>query len=491
MGLAQKVVLNASALAVGRFVMAGIGIATVAISTRYLGPNAWGQLATATAFIAIVASLTDLGLWTIGARELARRPDESDRVLGGLLTVGFVVSLLGGAAGVGLAFVLYGDSEHQLTREGILLLLLTVPLSAPVGAIGAYFVAEQKAYVGVIASLASSVVTIALIAAAVLLDAGFNAIVWAYVIAALEQAAVIYAFGYGKVRLRPALDLEVSKQLLRWMAPVGGALVIHSLYWRIDIVLLSLLSTASEVALYALVFKIVDVVMVLPNYLHITMMPELARVARTPRFDELMQKTFTVIMVGAVGVSVLFVAFASELTVLAGGEAFADAASILQILMLAVALAYVGSIFGDAFLVHDKLKVSVTVSALVLPANIALNLALISLWDAHGAAVAWVASEALIVATYAVVYRRMFRRLPRMRRAPQVFAAALAMGAVALMKFLPFVEDASALLVLAVGGLLSTIVYGGSLYALKAMPSELHVNLVLPVMARLRPRYRG
>jgi len=42
--------------------------------------------------------------------------------------------------------------------------------------------------------------------------------------------------------------------------------------------------------------------------------------------------------------------------------------------------------------------------------------------------------------------------------------------------------------VLVVGGTLSTAAYVGALYAFKAMPREFHVNLVLPLWAKLRPR---
>jgi O-antigen/teichoic acid export membrane protein len=216
-------------------------------------------------------------------------------------------------------------------------------------------------------------------------------------------------------------------------------------------------------------------------------MPELARVAHTPRFNDIMQKTFSALVVGAMGVFVLFVAFAEELTVLVGGDAFEGTAPVLQILMLAVAFAYVGSMFGDAFFVHDRLKVSITVSVLVLPANIGLNLLLIPMWEARGAAVAWVASEVLIVASYAFMYRRIIGSLPRVSRGAQILAATCATAIVALVKLLPFASDASPLLVLLAGGSLCAVVYVGTLYALKAMPGELHTNLVLPLVTRLRP----
>jgi len=293
----------------------------------------------------------------------------------------------------------------------------------------------------------------------------------------------------GKVRLRPSLDLALCKQLLRWAMPVGSGVMVHSLYWRVDIILLSLISSHGQVALYAVAFKIVDVVMVLPNYLHLTVMPELARVARNrPRFDQIMQKTSTALVVGAMGLLILFVAFAHELTALAGGSQFEDAAPVLQILAFAVAFAWFGSIFGDAFLVNDKLGFSLLISAVVLPVNVALNVAFINLWGAQGAAAAWVFSEVLIVLMFTTFYRRTFGNLPLPRRASQILAASCAMATVGLLKLLPGISEAGPVLTLILGGGLCAGVYVASLYALKAMPREVHVNVVRPLVARLRPR---
>lgn len=485
MQLGQKVVLNASALAGGRFAGSALGLVTLAVSTRYLGASTWGQLAAAFAFATIVNSFTDLGLWAIGTREIVRRPQETQRLVGALLTVGFAVSLLGGLVGAGLAFALYGGEGEELTRRAILLLLITVPLSVPLGAVNAYYTAHQKAYIGAAVSLFGSVITLATVVAAVLLDLGFTGIVSAYVIAAAAQTVAMVIWARGKLRLRPALDLPLSKQLTMWTLPIAGSRVVFAIYWRLDIVLLSQLSSDSEVALYFLAFKLVELLTSLPNYLHITIMPELARTARTERFHELMSKTFTVLVVAALGASILSAAFAEGLVALAGGAAFQDAVVVVQILTLAVATAYVTSVFGDAFLVYDRVGQFLRMAVVVMPVNIALNALLIPPWGARGAAVAWVASEMLILVGYLILYRRYIGPLPRVQRAQRIVAAACAMGVVAIAGLLVPAGEFGSIVVLAVGGTVSLAVYVAALYALRAMPETLHENLVVPVAARL------
>ena len=51
----------------------------VAIAARYLEVASYGALITGIAFTSIIGSLTDLGTATIGAREIAKRPDERNQ----------------------------------------------------------------------------------------------------------------------------------------------------------------------------------------------------------------------------------------------------------------------------------------------------------------------------------------------------------------------------------------------------------------------------
>lgn len=464
-----------------------MGVVTIGIATRYLGLEAFGAFATATAFAAMAGTLTDLGLWTVGAREIAKRPQETQRIVGNILTIGFALSAGAAAIAVVIALLLYPGEENELVRKAILLLLITVPISAPYNAASAYFVSQQKAYMAMFGSVMSSVVTLAGLVVVAALDWGFDALVLVYVVAAALQGALLIALVRGHVRLAPALDLGLSRQLVAWALPLGGAVLIHTLYWRLDMILLSVLDTKAQVALYGLGFKVVDAVVAIPTFVAITLMPEFARLASEPeRFEEIMQKVWAVMQVATVGMFVLFVAYASEIARLVGGGDFTGAAPVLQLLAFAVFFSYFGSILTEAFIAHNRQSNLFWVSLGVLPLNVALNVLLIPIWGARGAALAFGLSEAAVLAAVCLLYRR-FAALPRPHRLPQVVAAACAMGAVALLKLVPPADGAGPAVILFAGSALSVVVYTASLYALGAMPREVHTNLVVPLWSRVRP----
>ena len=487
--LSQKVALNATALGAGRLLLAAVGVVSVGVSARYLGVDDFGALVTATAFLALVVGLTDLGLATIGVRELAKRPGETKRIVGSLLVLVFGLSTAGLVLGMLLMLLIFAGDDQAHLREGIaLLLLMSWPLTAPAAVIGCYFTAQQKAYLGTLASVVGAVLTVGLLIVVIQLDGGFLGIVVAYGATGIGYGLTMLMLSIGRIRLRPSLDLAHAWQLLRWAAPLGAAVLMGSIYWNIDIILLSHLGDHADVALYGVAVKVVGILLLLPGYVMITLLPEFARVAeRRERLDEVMGKAFAVVQVGAIPLLVLSVVFADEIVQTVGGQTYAGSAALLRILMIGVALAYVSVVIAQGIIALNGQKQLFYGALIILPVNIALNLALIPIWGARGSAIAFVASEVASLATWLFVYSRM-ATLPRIYRFWALVVAGGATASVGLVKLLPFATATNAPLVLALGGLVGLGVYAGALYALKAMPREVHTAIVLPLWTKLKLR---
>ncbi len=476
----------------GRLVNAGLGLVGVAIASRYLGVQDYGALVAGIALAGIVSVLTDLGIWTTGVREIAKRPDEGQSTLSALLTLGLCLSVFAAGMGALLAFLIYSSPHEELTRRAALLLMTTVVLSAPGGVMSAYFTARQQAYLGMVGSVASSIFQLAGLALAAALGFSFTGVVLVYVVATGFQFLVFLALAAGKVRMVPSWDVMRLKRLVKDAAPLGGAMIVHNLYWRIDIVLLSVLATSTQVALYGISYKFVDALVVLPVFITVTLLPEFARTAvdQRDRFQSIVTTSFSIMQVGTFAMVVLFVEFAKEIVDIVGGSSFNGAATVLQILMIGVALTYLGSTFAQALVAAEQQKRLLRLALVLLPANVALNAVFIPLWGAKGAAVAFSATELVHFSALLFLYRRL-GSIPRPERGLQVLLAAGLMAAVALLKPLFPVDSTSAGVVLVVGGAVSVTVYVAALYALHAMPRELHAQFVAPLFTRLRAGRAG
>ncbi len=489
--LARQVALNASALTMGRLLNAGLGIFGVGITSRYLGVDVYGTLVTVTVFTTLLAALTDMGVWTIGARELAKRPAERQRLLNSLFTIGLGLSLFAAAVGLAVGFLVYSAPGDRLEREAIaILILVPFPFAAAAAPAGAYLISAQRAYTGAVASTAASVAMTLILGVTVVLDLGFTAVLIANVAQSIVFAAVMLAYALPKVRFRCSWDVALCKQLLRWAIPLGVVYVLTSLYLRIDVILLSLVGSSQAVGIYGLAYKVVDTLYILPVMVMVTLLPAFARLGQDPgRRDELVQKASTVMQVTVVPLLVFMVAFADEVTTIAGGEDFEGAAVVLQILMLGVAAGFLRAVFTEALIAVNRQVWLMYTTGALLVANVALNLALIPVLGARGAALAYVASEAVALVLVLALFRRI-GAAPRPHRMPQLLVAGGAMAAVTLLKLVPLAEATGPVAVIVVLGALSIAVYAGCLYALGAMPREVHSTLVAPVLARLRARRR-
>jgi O-antigen/teichoic acid export membrane protein len=331
------------------------------------------------------------------------------------------------------------------------------------------------------------VLNIVVLGLVVLLEWGFQAVVIAYACQAIGFGVTMVALSLGEVRLRLSFDLGLLKQILRWALPLGGAFIVGSLYYRIDLIILSELDSEEAVGIYGLAYRFVDTLIVLPAYVMLTLLPEFSRLTeQRGRTDELMQTASTVMQVAVVPLVVFFVAFAGQVTELIGGSEFADSARVLQVLILGVGFAYIAAVFVEPLIAFNRQSWLFRTTSLVLVLNVALNFLLIPPLGANGAAVAFAISELVVLALVASLYRRV-GSLPRPYQLWRVLAAASVMAGVAFLQELPFLSDAPAAVVLGVVGLASVCAYVGALYALRAVPRELHTGLVVPIWGRLRP----
>ena len=109
----------------GRGAVLLLGLVSIAITTRYLGPDRYGRFALALSFVQLFGVLADAGLTTIIVRELARKPERAASVLGSALALrsGLAVAAAGAAALAALLMPYPPDVRVAVLIAGIPLVL--------------------------------------------------------------------------------------------------------------------------------------------------------------------------------------------------------------------------------------------------------------------------------------------------------------------------------------------------------------------------------
>jgi O-antigen/teichoic acid export membrane protein len=452
----RRVARNTAAQAVGKAAVLAIGAASIVVTTRYLGASGYGQFALALAFVQMVGLLADLGLLTVVVREISRRPEETERLVGNALTLRLALSL-GVIALAGLLSLAMPYTEQ--VRVAILIAGVPLLLGLANTAIVAVFQARLRMERAAISDVAGRAAGFAALVAVAALDLGFYAVVATAGVGALVTLVVTWRLSRPLLRVRPAASLPVWRSLLQAAIPVGAALAVTEVYFRADTLIVSLFEDYEEVGFYALAYRVIELLGMLPAIVMTSVFPLLSRYLRENR--DLARRTLD-------ATADLFVAFgvplaagglvvAPQLVRLIGGDDFSGAADTLRILLFAGALAFVSGLFGMALIAGDRQRSALRLAVAALAFNVPLNFALVPSLGIDAAAAVAVASELLLVVGGGLVVRRELGLAPRLRLLWRALAAAAVMAGL-----LALVDDWSLALLVPLGAAL----YVAGLWAL-------------------------
>ncbi len=443
---------------VGTLLAAG----TAVLLLRHLGRDDFGRYASVAALLGIVSGISDAGLTAVGSRELALAgAADRPRLLRNLVTLRLVVTPIGIAAAAAFAAVAYDRTMLWGTLLGGLGVLLVntqatmmMPLSVELrlGTVTAFEVAK--------AALTFVVVLVLVVLGSSLVPLLGAQVPVGVVVIALTPLAV--PIGRGLV---PGFDRAVAGRLVREALPLAVALTMNVVYFRILMIMTSLLASKSETGLFATSFQVFAVLFSLPLLVLSSALPLLSVAGRDDdgRLRFALQRMTEVSLAAAVVIVIVIVALAPTLVPLLGGSQYRSAAGVLQIQAFALLPVFVGQVWQLGLLALRRQSALAWANAGALVLVVVLGAVLIPAWAARGAAFAAVAGETgLALLVYVFLRRAAPLVAPRPGLVPRVVAASLpAFAALAL----PIPWPAALALSLAL--------FTGIALAVRAIPFEL------------------
>jgi O-antigen/teichoic acid export membrane protein len=429
MTVARQVAWNTMAQTTARVAVLGLGVVTTALITRHLGVAGYGDYIIVSVYIALFAVLFDWGIPTMLARELPRMDDADDLVGKALalrLTLGLPVCLV--AAGV--ALVLYGGDGEEQARNGILLALPTIVAIALSNTISTVFQVRMKMDRVAAAEICSQVLGATAVILLVLADRGFYELVLATVLSSVAYTAFLFLAARPLARLPLSVDVAAWKRLLRISLPLGVAVVVGTIYFRADALLLSLLKGSHDVGIYGVAYRFYEMTIPFPAFFLAPVFPLLSTAAVSAaglgEFLQLLQKSFDVLTIAAVLVVAATVPLAPELVRLVAGEAFADSTTPLRLLMFGAAFSFLASILLFALIALERERSVLLLTLVALVVNLALNLALIPPYGYNAAAAIATGTQLVIAVGALYLVHRAAGFSPSVRVALRAVAAGAA-----------------------------------------------------------------
>lgn len=425
MSKAGRVVRNTSYMLVARITTVVIGAATSVLTARYLGANGLGVLGFALAFTAILSVIADFGLGTLATREVSRNQALAGKYLTNVATMRLC---LGGAYIALTAFLVNVIGYPQQTIFVTYVIAFSVVLNTISGTVAAMFQAFQELQYVAIGSVLTSIMRLVSIAAAIVLRIGVVGFAWVYVIAnAIALAYLCIAYSRRFKWEGPWIDSTFWRIALKEAWPMAALAISVMVYFRIDVVILSLFKGAAEIGFYTVAYTVSEMTTIIPTMFMASLFPLISQMHENSRhsFADTCAKSMKYMLFVGLPMAFTVTLWAPPVITLFYGSAFSRSAVALQIIIWSAAAMYVGIILGSTFVSANlqKLSLKLTIGAVVF--NIALNLLVIPRYGYLGASATTVATEAFLVCLGIVFLERTGYPLrARQMAAPSFFGLA-------------------------------------------------------------------
>ncbi len=449
----QRVARNSLTLTALSMLARVIDMAFALIMLRYLGPEGNGKFTFAVVLVSWFEILMNFGLNTFLVRDVARDKTHAARYFWRTTLLRLQLALFA-APLVVLVIVAFRGIASLRPEQGItpdtemtiaLLVLSQLPGSLAAG-LSALFFAHERAEVPAAFSIVTALVKVVLGAIALVAGAGIVGLAAVSIIGNMVTmialaAAARHQFGFrfdlaglrdGQGEAQP----HARKTVLRESFPLMINHLLSTIYWQVDVLLLSALRDKTTVGLYRSGYKYVDAFNIIPSLFTQSLFPAMSRMAGKEDASKSFARTYVLavklLLALALPLSVSVSFLAEPLITFLGGRAFLPAGAIaLAIVIWHMPIGWINSVTNYALIATGQQRLLTRAFIGAVAFNIIANLFAIPLWGYVGAAIVTALSEVAQLITFYVYVRRFIIRVNWLRvlGAPMLAAGLMAVSA--------------------------------------------------------------
>lgn len=405
----ERVFKNASILTALKVVVPMLSVALVLGISRWLGTEGLGRYTLVVAFHTFFTTVGPFGLDALLMREGAREPQTFPDLIGHAVLLGTALSIALMPIMIGLGWLLDYDAS---TRAALALMSLAILPTTLLTYFDAVFVARERAEYIAIGAFADVVIRVGL--GLWVLAVGYNVLaVVATFIAGQACAAGLSFLLMTRAGVRPRwrVQRQFAIRLLKAGPTFVAIAVFATIYWRIDVLMLSLMVNLNEVGLYGASYRMMEIAKVLPQSICIALYPAVSHAAayEPERLRRLGADTLRFLWVMTLPIAVGVTALARPILVFTVGEPFLPATNVLYVLIWTIVPYAVTRYYAFVLVAANRQRVDLLLNVVMAFVNVLLNLVLIPRYGALGAAIATLLSVAMFAAGQCLY---MLRYLP-------------------------------------------------------------------------------
>jgi polysaccharide transporter, PST family len=384
-----KVIDNTGWIFAERALRHTIGFAVGIWIARYVGPEQYGLLNYAAAFVVVFSFMGVLGLDTVAVREMVRDPTSRDGVLGTLV----VLRIIGGlvmVAVIAIAMLLVKPDDSRVYPLIVLTSVATLLLA--VESIDCWFQANLTSYYSAIARVVSLLTAAAVRIGMIVLHAPLVAFAWATLAeTALLMVAMLMVYRRSGERVfqwRPAF--AQAKTLFERGWPLMLSAVVVAVSQRLDQVLVGELAGFAEVGAYAIAVRMVEATYIIPAAIAASTFPAMIKLKEqgNAQYELQMQRLCNVMLWAAFAIAVPLSALSGIIVRFVFGSAYEGAVVPLALLSWMPVFVFFNVVRQRWLLAEQAVPVALAVEVAACVLSVCANLLLVPHYGAAGAAMA-------------------------------------------------------------------------------------------------------
>ena len=378
---------NASWLIGGKIFQMLISLFVGVLTARYLGPSNYGLINYASAYVAFFTSFCTLGINSVIIKDFVDKPEDEGEAIGSAIVLRMLSSILSAVTIVCIVGIV--DKNEPLTIAVAGLCALALPFQI-FDTINYWFQSKYKSKITAIATLLAYVITAAYKIVLLILgkDVRWFAIATSIDYVCIAVFLMIAYKRYDGPKLR--FSKEKAKSLLRssYHYILSGMMI--AIYGQTDKMMLKQMLDETAVGYYSAATAICSMWTFVLNSIIASIYPTILGLNGKDEgaFNRKNRQLYAIVFYVSAFVSICFLLFGDLAIKILYGEEFLPAVTPLKIVTWYTAFAFLG-VARDAWVVcrnkQKYLKYLYCVAAIL---NVALNLLLIPVWGAAGAALA-------------------------------------------------------------------------------------------------------
>ena len=388
---------NMSWLVISQIIASICGFIWTILMARYLGVSEYGIVGFAISFTGILSLVVDCGISTHIVRHMATDRDMAPKYLGNAIPLKSLFACITFFITLVILMLMRAD---EVTIIVTLLFTLEMVFKSFIGLLNGSFQAfEEGKYQG-IGNTLSSILLLAFILITIFTNLGIYGISIAYVLSNLF--VLIYEYLALKKHIAlPKFEFDKSfcKEITILSLPFAATGILYSIYYSIDIVMLTNMVGNYASGIYNATYKLISVLTLFQGIYGAVIFPVMSKYFKNDKnilvvsFEKSVKYLTLITLPFAVGT--MF--YSLEIIQLFYGVEYDPSASVLSILMWTVCLLFINSACITLLNASHKEFAVTKIYLIAAIFNIGLNLLIIPYFSYNGAAVTTILSDSLIL----------------------------------------------------------------------------------------------